>query len=182
MSQLQIYSYRVAFICRLFLFLLPVGIVYFWLTIQTQYSYLSMTGLVQFGLDIHELTQSSLSMQTRLISIFVSLLYSLILMRALILLMTLFNRYKNGDIFTQENTQLYKKLGFSVFYWIIAGVLYNAVMTVVLSFNNPPGQRILSVSFTGVDLLSLFVGFLIVMVSWVMQEAYKIRDENIHTI
>ena len=182
MTQLQIYSYRVALICRLFIFLLPVGIVYFWLTIQTQYSYLSTMGLVQFELDINQLTKTPLSMQTRLISISVSLFYSMILMRALMLLITLFNSYKNGDIFTRENTQVYKKLGFSVFYWIMGGVFYHALMTLVLSFNNPPGQRMFAVSFTGVDFLGLCVGFLIIMISWVMQEGYKIRDENIHTI
>ncbi|WP_025822318.1 DUF2975 domain-containing protein [Shewanella marina] len=182
MTRLQTYSYRVALICRLFLVLLPIGIIYSWLSVQTPYDYLSMTGVAPFDMNIHELTQTPLSMQTRVISIIVSLAYSLILISALNYLITLFKNYQKGDIFTLQNTKLYQKLGYSVFYWVIGGVIYHAVMTVVLSFNNPPGQRVLAIGVSGIDILGLLIGFLIVMISWVMQEGYRIADENTHTI
>ena len=52
----------------------------------------------------------------------------------------------------------------------------------VLSFNNPPGQRILSISFTGLDVVTLFCGMIVLVISYVMNEAQKIADEQRHTI
>ncbi len=182
MTRLQTYSHRAVVLCCLFCGVLPVGIIFFWLTTQTDHDYLSFTGLVQYGLDIQAITHTELSIRTRVISIAVSLLYSSILMFALNSLIQLFKNYQRGDIFTLKNAKLYQKLGYSVFYWVLGGIVYQAIMTVVLSFNNPPGQRILAISISGVDILSLLIGFFVVMISWIMQEAYRIADENNNTI
>lgn len=182
MTRLQTYSHRALVLCRLFFVALPIGIIVFWLTTQTDYDYLSSTGLVQYGIDIQAITHTELSIRTRVLSIVVSIVYSSILLFALKSLTQLFKNYQRGDIFTLKNAQLYQKLGYSVFYWVFGGIVYQAIMTVVLSFNNPPGQRILAITMTGVDILSLLIGFFVIMISWIMQEAYRITDENNNTI
>ena len=55
-------------------------------------------------------------------------------------------------------------------------------MSVVLSFNNPPGERILAISFVGMDFLTLILGMIILIISWVMKEGYILADEHSHTI
>lgn len=179
MTRLQLYSRWVGLICRLFLLLVPIGVIYFWLTVQTPYDY---PGLIQYGLEIESLTSYPLSMQIRLLAIVVSLVYALIIIYALNCLIKLFNNYQKGEIFTLENAGFYKKLGYSIFCWTVGGMIYHAIMTGVISFNNPPGERIIALSITGVDILSLLIGLLVVIISWVMQEGYRIADENTHTI
>ena len=93
MTRLQTYSHRAVVLCCLFCGVLPVGIIFFWLTTQTDHDYLSFTGLVQYGLDIQAITHTELSIRTRVISIAVSLLYSSILMFALNSLIQLFKNY-----------------------------------------------------------------------------------------
>jgi hypothetical protein len=70
----------------------------------------------------------------------------------------------------------------SFFYWAFGGLVYGGLISVVLSFNNPPGQRILSISFTGLDVVTLFCGMIVLVISYVMNEAQKIADEQRHTI
>ncbi len=47
---------------------------------------------------------------------------------------------------------------------------------------NPPGHRILGLSFGSNDIKYLFYGTLILVISWVMYEASKIENEHKFTI
>lgn len=40
----------------------------------------------------------------------------------------------------------------------------------------------LTVSFVGMDFLTLVFGFITLIISWVMKEGYILADENTHTI
>lgn len=182
MFNIQKQSRRVR-LCLQFLFpLLPLAVVYFWLTAQTPFDILTSAGIVQLNFDIESLTQTPLSNTTRLLAILASLLVSGIVLYALNILIRLFRNYENGEIFSAENATCYHKLGYCLFYWVGGGVIYEGVISVILSFNNPPGQRVLSLSFVGLDFLTIVFGLLVLIISWVMKEGYKISDENRHTI
>ncbi len=164
------------------LVLLPIGIVCFWATYQTPYAYLSNLGIVQINTPIDILTKLPLTFLTRLMAIIVSLIFSLILVRALMLLIRLFGHYAKNEIFSDRNVNIYRHLGHCVFYWVFGGMVYQALMTVVISMNNPPGQRMLFVSFTGLDALTLLVGVIILGIARVMREGQRLADENEYTI
>ncbi len=104
-------------------------------------------------------------------------------MYALQQLIHLFRHYENQEIFTLATATHYQKLGYVFFYWAAGGAfLYSGLISVILSFNNPPGERVLSLTFTGIDLLSILCGFVVLIISWVMKEAQKIADEHMHTV
>jgi hypothetical protein len=105
-----------------------------------------------------------------------------IIMYALQVLIRLFRNYERNEIFSINNTMSYQRLGCCLFYWVGASILYGAVMSVVLSFNNPPEERILTISFVGMDLLTIMRGFIILIISWVMKEGFILANENKHTI
>ena len=176
------YSRVMRYVFQMLLMLLPIGIVYFWLTYQTPYAYLSNFGIVQINTPITILTKLPLSFLTRIAAIIVSLIFSFILMRALSLLIQLFGHYARNEIFTACNVQIYRQLGHCVFYWVFGGIVYEALMTIVISMNNPPGERMLFVSFTGVDALTLLVGVIILGISRVMREGQHLADENEYII
>ena len=103
-------------------------------------------------------------------------------MYALTQLIKLFRNYENNNIFTFENATIYQKLGYSIFYWVGGSVLYGAIMTVVISFNNPPGHRMLAIGFEGIDFITLIMGLIVLIISWVMKEACILADEQNLTI
>ncbi|OMH33906.1 DUF2975 domain-containing protein [Motiliproteus sp. MSK22-1] len=182
MSNIQKQSRRVRLFLQLLFFVIPAGVVYFWLTAQTEFDLLTKAGVIQLSFNIDSLTQLNLSYTTRLLAAFASLLVASIVLYALSILIRLFRNYENGNIFTQENARYYQKLGYCLFYWVAGGVIYGGAISVILSFNNPPGERILSLGFAGIDFLTIVLGFLVLIISWVMKEAYQIADENSQTI
>lgn len=162
--------------------LLPFMICFYWLSVKTPYDFLSFFGIVELSDSIELITSLPLSPTTRLLAAFASLGLSAVIMYALKILINLFRQYESGNIFSLANAIAYQKLGYCVFYWVAGSIIYHSLMSLILSFNNPPGERILSISFSGMDALTLASGFIILIISWVMKEGYKLADENNLTI
>lgn len=182
MSRIQTQSRRVRILSQALLISTPIMVCYYWLTVNTPYDFLTSLGIIHLSYDIDALTQQPLTLTTRLLATLAGLLLSGIIMYALTVLIRLFHNYENGDIFSLGNATAYQKLGYCLFYWVGGSVIYGAAMSVILSFNNPPGERILTVSFVGMDVLTLIFGFVVLIISWVMKEGYILADENSHTI
>lgn len=101
----------------------------------------------------------------------------------LLILKKLFTSYKMGVIFSLQNAEKYKYIG-----WLF---LINAFLTAPLSqmfgilavtLSNPPGHRYISVSFGTPNGEAIFCGILILCISWVMAEGYKLQEEQSLTI
>ncbi|MEZ8107476.1 DUF2975 domain-containing protein [Vibrio splendidus] len=182
MSNIQKQSRRVRMLLQSLFVLTPIMVCYFWLTVETPYDFISSTGIFYLTYDIGNYTMLPLTMATRIVAAFTSLLMSSILMYALMVLIRLFRNYERGEIFSLENAMSYQKLGYSLFYWVLGSVIYGSLMSVILSFNNPPGERIFEISFVGMDLLTLILGIIILIISWVMKEGYILADEHSQTI
>ncbi|MEL0607592.1 DUF2975 domain-containing protein [Vibrio echinoideorum] len=182
MSNIQKQSRRVRMLLQSLFVLTPIMVCYFWLTVETPYDFISATGIFYLTYDIGYFTMLPLTMTTRIVAAFTSLLMSCILMYALMVLIRLFRNYERGEIFSLENAMSYQKLGYSLFYWVLGSVIYGSLMSVILSFNNPPGERIFEISFVGMDFLTLILGIIILIISWVMKEGYILADEHSQTI
>lgn len=182
MSNIQKQSRRVRILFQSLFVLLPFFVCYYWLTVNTQYDFLTPLLAIQNGANISSYTTLPLSMMTRILASISTLLLCSIVMYGLHVLIRLFRRYEQNEIFSFKNTKSYQKLGYSLFYWAGASVIYGALMSVVLSFNNPPGERVLAVTLGGVDILTVVLGFVILIISWVMKEGFILADENAHTI
>ncbi|MEZ8610212.1 DUF2975 domain-containing protein [Vibrio sp. 10N.222.51.C8] len=182
MSNIQKQSRRVRMLLQSLFVLTPIMVCYFWLTVETPYDFISSTGIFYLTYDIGNYTMLPLTMTTRIVTAFTSLLMSSILMYALMVLIRLFRNYERGEIFSLENAMSYQKLGYSLFYWVLGSVIYGSLMSVILSFNNPPGERIFEISFVGMDFLTLILGIIILIISWVMKEGYILADEHSQTI
>ena len=182
MSNIQKQSRRVRMLLQSLFVLTPIMVCYFWLTVETPYDIISATGIFYLTYDIGYFTMLPLTMTTRIVAAFTSLLMSSILMYALMVLIRLFRNYERGEIFSLENAMSYQKLGYSLFYWVLGSVIYGSLMSVILSFNNPPGDRIFEISFVGMDFLTLILGIIILIISWVMKEGYILADEHSQTI
>jgi hypothetical protein len=182
MQTIQIRSRFISKILQVMMILVPILTLFFWLTVQTSNDIFLSTGMIQLEHDISSYTNHPLTLQTRFWALMASTLPSGILLYSLFLLKKLFKSYENGEIFTPQTTQYYRKLGFVFFYWVLGNIAYGGLISVALSFNNPPGERVLSLSFTGFDILTIFCGFIVLLISNVMGEAQQIADEQQHTI
>ena len=102
---------------------------------------------------------------------------------SLFILKSIFNDYQQGKIFSVANAQKYKKLGWISFIdALIIKSCSNSLFVLAVTLTNPPGHRYLTFGFGTQNLKALFLGALLIIISWVMLEASKIYDEQKFTI
>ena len=66
--------------------------------------------------------------------------------------------------------------------WCLVGILTDPLMSIALTLHYPAGERMLSIGLGSPDLTALLVGGILAVITWVMDEARKLKDEQDFTI
>jgi hypothetical protein len=111
-----------------------------------------------------------------------NMLPTTVLMYIFYMLTQLFRNYEAGLIFSLENSQIYKKLALGLFAKAIADCLYIMLGGLALTFQNPIGKRLLVFELSTPQISLIFIGFVVLLISWVMEEAFKISEEQALTV
>lgn len=94
----------------------------------------------------------------------------------------LFSFYKEGVIFSFEHVRFFKKTAKALVVWVFLSMMYESAKSVLFSLGNPPGSRIINVSFGTAEITSLLVGGIVFVIAWVMDEGRALSDENELTV
>jgi hypothetical protein len=97
---------------------------------------------------------------------------------ALLQVWHLFGAYGRGIVFGPEASSRLRKLAWALMATAFVRPLTATLVVVLLTLNNPPGQRQLVISLSWEDYLSLLFGGLLFAMSWAMAEARRIEQEN----
>ncbi len=99
-------------------------------------------------------------------------------------LIRLFRLYSQGEIFSLQNVTYLKKSGYALLIAQILKPIMEGVMTAVVTWHNPPGLglRVSVISFTAADFAMICTAFLIILISWIMAEGCRLREEQKLTI
>ncbi len=97
---------------------------------------------------------------------------------ALFKLKNLFLLYETGRIFTGQNVDCYRGLGRTLMVWVACDIVNRTLLGIVLTLDNPPGKRLLVIGLDGGDFTGIFVGIAVLIISWVMDEARKMQEEQ----
>jgi len=99
------------------------------------------------------------------------------------MLRAIFKNYNDGNIFGSSNASYFKKIGLLLFFdALVTTPLGNTLLNLAMTFNNPPGERFLTISFGSTNIYLLFFGLVIFIISLVMSEASKIHAEQQLTV
>ncbi|MBI5605932.1 MAG: DUF2975 domain-containing protein [Deltaproteobacteria bacterium] len=158
-------------ICTGLIYGLPIACALFWIFFNRLYALMPM-----IPLPVH--VKSDLTALTRLLAFLVDLIPLGIVIYGLQKLRSLFGLYENQLIFTKQNVDCFRSLGRILIFWVIGDVVRNSLLTVVLTLNNPPGQRMISFGLYSADFTGIFVGLVILVISWVMDEGRKIQEDQ----
>ena len=85
--------------------------------------------------------------------------------------------YGAGEIFRRETGILYRRFGRGLLLLGGANALYTSLLSALLSFA-VQGKLTISVGLSTADLYLLIVGCAVQMLGMVMDEAYRLHDEN----
>jgi len=93
-------------------------------------------------------------------------------------LIKLFKLYEHGKIFVFDNVKAIKHIGIALLLAQIISPFYEAALSAALTWHNPPGHRVSMASFNGTNVGLLTAAIIILLISWVMTEACKLKQEN----
>jgi len=123
-----------------------------------------------------------LALDQRLLASMAGLALSFISMAGLYYLFRLFSLYEKGIIFSRENVNCYRKLGYIIVISVIAGIVHNSAMSVILSLHNPPGEGIITVSLSSSEIGVGIIGMVVVLISWVMDAGRELSEDQEFTV
>lgn len=83
-----------------------------------------------------------------------------------------------GDIFTADGaSSLHIFSKYMVFYAFLA-IPAETLIGLIMTINNPVGERVLSMSFQTYDLTVIFLCLVVFAISWVYRESVEVAHEN----
>lgn len=97
---------------------------------------------------------------------------------ALFNLRRLFGLYAQGNIFETANVRCFRNMGWALILIMPANVLFHSALSVLLSFDQMAGERMLAIGISSDDVGVAVVGGVIVIISWVMAEAADLSRDN----
>lgn len=129
------------------------------------------------GLVLHELTN-----QDRVLGFLCGMIPVLVELYILYALIKLFKLYEKGEIFTLNNVKYIRQIGIGLLLTQIISPIYEALMGVILTWNNPPGFRFLKVTLNQTNIGIIFAAIIVILISWIMREGCKLHEEQQLTI
>lgn len=97
---------------------------------------------------------------------------------ALLHMRGLFSRYRQGEILTLPCARHILRAWQALVLLALVQFIILPVQIMVLTADNPAGERIVSLDFTSETLWLLLSGGLLVVIGWVMVEAARAAEEN----
>ncbi|WP_126456826.1 DUF2975 domain-containing protein [Sulfuriflexus mobilis] len=126
--------------------------------------------------------EAELSLLARLLGFVISMLPIGVVIAAMYILAKLFNLYEKGIVFASPTVKCFRQLGWVLMFWVLASLLYLPMLSGVVTSVNPPGQRLIAAQLGLSDFVILLMGAIVVLISWVMDEARKLEEEQAHTV
>lgn len=127
-------------------------------------------------------TVATLQVWQKFVGFFVVMIPMGIIIVALCYAYKLFDLFAKLQIFTATAIQLLRKIALAILVSLIVHPFYTALISVLLTIKNAPGQRIISIS-VGIDQLILIgVTCLLYLIFWIMDEGRKLHEEVEGTI
>lgn len=133
-------------------------------------------------LNINVSIPATMSPLTKLLGFLVSCIPTGITLGVYYCLIKLFSLYERAEIFTATNVNYIKKIGYLLLASALVEPFYEALITFILSFHAEPGHRFATASFGTTNISEIVMALIIILVSWIMTEGCKLRDEQAYTV
>ena len=102
----------------------------------------------------------------------------LVFAATMIFLFQLFRRLAAGHVLDARNARLVSRAGLGFVAFAVTAIVSNTVTTLLLSFYNLPGERVLSIGLTASDIGAFAAGFALWGLGSVLGEAARVADDH----
>lgn len=173
--------FRVLF--QIIFILLPLLTIITWIYAPEPISFLGSKIILSAFSHGYPIVQP-LTVDTKLLGFLISLLPLIVNLFVLYFLIKLFRLYEQGEIFTMNNVRYIRNIGYALLIGQLINPVYQALISMAMTWNNPPhqGLRIISISLDGTNIGIILMSLLIILISWIMLEGYKLKEEQQFTV
>lgn len=119
-----------------------------------------------------------LPMASLILGFLVTMIPTGFIIYALLLIVRLFGLYEKGMVFAKENVACFRAIGWSIIACEIARFLANIALGPILTYHQGVGMRQLVIELDSDSFYTLLAGFSVLTISWVMDEARKLKEEQ----
>lgn len=172
LSKIQRLSAAMAIFCLVLLIALPICMALFWLNFDKNIS----------GLPA---AQPSIFLSEQYIQAYQVVLAAAISMVALLVplygiwhLRKLFGLFRTGIFFSENAVRHMYVFGLTLFIGALLKPLLGAVLSVVLTIENPPGLKSLAIQFGSNELFQILMAGTLTAITWILREGQKLAAEN----
>jgi hypothetical protein len=116
--------------------------------------------------------------RARALAAAVTLLPTAVGVYALLQLWQLFGAYLRGAALAPQAQSRLQRFAWALLALAVLRPLHGGLMSVALTLGNPPGKRLLVISFSSNDYALILLSLVLLAISWVMQDAVRAANEN----
>lgn len=182
----RVSSFFRAFFFAIFI-IYPVLLTVFWIHAPTPIAigphalgiYLNFIPDVVTSYDWYSTLHSLLPLH-KFLGFLISFIPLIITELTLYFLIKLFGLYKKAEIFSLQNVIYIRRVGYTLLIGQLLNPFYQALMTLNLSWNLHPKYMAMSLSDTNIGIF--LTALLVILISWIMAEGCRLREEQQLTI
>ncbi|XPV76386.1 MAG: DUF2975 domain-containing protein [Desulfovibrio sp.] len=182
MTKIQRVSRAFKYIFLILLTLIPTTNMVFWLLCVPPGFPFPEELLIEifrlFNTPLAAMPHGSLTPTMKIAGFCGSFITSAMTMYALYSMIRLFNLYEKGFIFTKANVLWIRRAGWALLFSEFLSPIQQAVSTYVLTSANAVGERFIAISFGQIDITIMIVAFVVLLVSWIMEEGRHLDIEK----
>ncbi len=173
--RIQRVSKRMKSLCTIVMVIMPIFFTSIWINFENLATGFSLLDGIPYQLT--NLTW------VHLVSGFaVSLVLAGVILYGMYRLRRLFELYSEGHVFTAENASCIRGFALSVTLYAILSPVAGMLLSIILTISNPPGERVVMVTLDQMEFTLIFLGTVLLVISWVMKESTRLADENAQII
>ena len=183
MNKIQKVSKFFKWVFQIILIAMPILLIIFWIGAPSPVS----TTAANYGFAISYIPKGikilhTLSCSTKFLGFIISLIPLTINLVVLCFLINLFRSYEKCEIFSYKNVCYIKYIGYTLFIGQLLSPIYQALLSAALTWHNPHGERYVNISLSGTNIGILLAALMIILISWIMAEGYKLKEDQSYTI
>ena len=163
-------SNAVSKLCYISIAVMPLILVWIWMDPER---------VAQDFSDTSDLVLSeAIGFLNRIFGFTLSIIPTILMIMGLLSLQEFLNNLQKSDYFNPNNPTLLRKFAYMLLWSTLARPLIGALVSIVITINNPPGQRTVTFSLGTDEISGVFVALLIMLLSLLMAESKSSVDER----
>jgi hypothetical protein len=139
---------------------------------------LGFSALLGLGWGAPPPMDGPVSLVMRVLGFAASMLPGAAVMYGFLCLARLFERFGRGEMFTAATVGLLRRLGWAELAAQGLMVVQGSLTSLILTMDNLPGRHMLTLGIDSATLSGTVTGVIVILASWVMDEARKLREEQ----